>query len=70
MQKYLFQWLINYGQSQRKLVGGGPTAPILDIVDPNEPFVLETDASGDAIGAILMQGGRPIEFESKKLNRV
>ena len=44
-------------------------APILDIVDPNEPFVLETDASGEAIGAILMQGGHLVAFESKKLDR-
>ena len=45
------------------------TAPILDIVDPNEPFLLETNASGDAIGSILMQGVRPVAFESKKLDR-
>ena len=44
-------------------------APILDIVDPNGPFVLETDASGDAIGAVLMQGGCLVAFESKKLDR-
>ena len=44
-------------------------APILDIEDPNELFVLETNASGNAIGAILMQGGCPIAFESKKRDR-
>ena len=44
-------------------------APLLDIVDPNEPFVLETDVSGNAIGADLMQGGRPVAFESKNLDR-
>ena len=80
-QKSLFQWLINCHQIQRKSLGGEAqqrsfkklkvalaTAPILDIVDPNEPFVLETDISSDAIGAVLMQGGRPVAFESKKLN--
>ena len=40
----------------------------MDIVDPNEPFVLEMCANGEAIGAIFMQGGCPIAFESKKLD--
>ena len=44
-------------------------ALVLDIFDPNELFVLEMDANGDAIGMILMQGGRPIAFKSKKLDR-
>ena len=46
------------------------TTPILDIVDPNELFVLETDANGEAIGVVLMQGGCLVAFESKKLDYV
>ena len=64
---------ISWGEAQQrsfeKLKVALAVAPILDIVDPNEPFVLETDASGETIGAVLMQGGRPIAFESKKLDR-
>ena len=44
------------------------TAPILHIVDPSKPFVVETDASDYAIGAVLYQDGRPVAFESKKLS--
>jgi hypothetical protein len=33
----------------------------------DEPFEVHTDASGFAIGGVLMQGGQPVAFESKKL---
>ena len=45
------------------------TAPILAIVNPHKPFVVEIDASARAIRAVLLQDGRPMAYESKKLDR-
>ena len=59
----------NVQRSFDKLKVAIATAPILAIMDPCKPFVVVTDASATAIGAVLIQDGRPIAFDSKKLNR-
>ena len=64
-----FFWGEEQQRSFDKLKVAIATAPILAVVDPHKPFVVETDASSTAIGAVLLQDGRPIAFESKKLNR-
>ena len=40
----------------------------LAIPEPGVPMVLETDASGQALGGVLSQGGRPVAFVSHKLS--
>ena len=49
-------------------------APVLSFADYNKPFLLETDASKDGLGAVLLQKGddgkyHPIAYRSKALSK-
>ena len=61
-------WGLEQQSSFEKLKIAIATAPILVVVDPRKPFVVETDASASVVGAVLLQDGHPDAFESKKLN--
>jgi hypothetical protein len=64
-----FHWTEESQQTFDKMKDVMITFPVLALLDFSQPFVLECDASGVGIGEVLMQGGHPIVFESRNLNK-
>eukprot|EP00253_Pinus_taeda_P005349 PITA_05349 len=63
----LFHWTPDCQKSFEQLKHLLTTAPVLSIVDPNKDYVVCTDASKEGLGGVLMQEGRVIAYESRKL---
>nr|KYP74287.1 Retrotransposable element Tf2 [Cajanus cajan] len=62
-----FQWSLQAQQAFTELKSKITSVPVLALPDFNSPFVIETNASGTAIGVVLSQHGHPIAFFSKRL---
>ena len=45
------------------------TTPILKIIDPDNDFVVCTNACNEGLGGVLTQEGHIISYESRKLKR-
>jgi hypothetical protein len=67
LKKDAFNWQQVHSQAFQTLKDKMSSTPVLALPDFTMPFILETDASGAGIGAVLMQQGMPIAFYSEAL---
>ena len=69
-----FVWTDRQDEAFKTLKRAITTAPVLKTFDPEYPVVVTTDASKDAIGAVLEQefpcGKHPVAFYSRTLNEI
>jgi hypothetical protein len=62
-----FQWTLDCEKSFQHLKQLLTSAPILRTVDPNEDFIICTNACKEGLGGVLTQNGFVICYESRKL---
>lgn len=67
LKKNSFSWIELAQEAFQALKVAVTHAPVLSLPNFAQPFLIECDASGIGIGAILMQGSRQITFLSKAL---
>ncbi|GJP49592.1 hypothetical protein CLOM_g8779 [Closterium sp. NIES-68] len=67
-----YKWKPKHQEAVEQLKQALTSAPVLILPDPERDYVIEADASDQAVGAVLMQdqgnGLQPIAYLSKKLH--
>ncbi|KAH9781715.1 hypothetical protein KPL71_008583 [Citrus sinensis] len=67
LKKGQFGWNEEAEEAFNKLKQAMTSTPTLTMPDFSDTFIIETDASGEGIGAVLQQKGKPIAFMSRAL---
>jgi hypothetical protein len=63
-----YEWEGTCDETFETLKGILVKAPVLKLPDFDKEFEIHSDASNFAIGGVLVQEGRPVAFENKKLS--
>ena len=61
-------WDEEQEKSFQQLKNMARNAPILQYYDPNKPLTLSVDASSKGLGAVLIQGEKPVAYVSQRLS--
>lgn len=64
-----FTWTRECTEAFQGVIWNLTNAPTLKLADPKLPYEVICDASNVALGAVLMQEGHPIAFESRRLTQ-
>ncbi|GJP71187.1 hypothetical protein CLOP_g2032 [Closterium sp. NIES-67] len=71
-EEHAYKWETKHQEAVEQLKQALTSAPVLILPDPERDYVIEADASDQAVGAVLMQdqgnGLQPIAYLSKKLH--
>ena len=68
LKKDQFKWSEEADSAFQQLKAAMVSPPVLALPNFSQEFIVETDASGSFIGAVLMQRGHPLAYISKTLS--